>query len=174
MIKTPKKSYLVGVIERAIAYYKVEAEDACTAAENWQDGEFHDRDDEALESDGPCNVRVKQLDGTWMKLPPSQWEAKPPSSAAADETEAGGMTAVPGEAALKPYSVLLLYPDYASEQYGTDTYYAFVTATDPIDAVAVAQRQAVAEQVIEIDDPADFSALLVTQGHNASEPLFNQ
>ena len=70
MTNIAMKTYLVGVIERAIAYYEVEAEDAKTAAENWQDGEFHDSDDEALESEGPCNVRVKQLDGTWVKLPP--------------------------------------------------------------------------------------------------------
>ena len=48
---------------------------------NWQDGEFHDRDDEALESEGPCNVRVKQPDGTWMKLAPSEWEDEPPAAA---------------------------------------------------------------------------------------------
>ena len=47
MTNIATKTYLVGVIERAIAYYEVEAEDARTAAENWMDGEFHDRDDEA-------------------------------------------------------------------------------------------------------------------------------
>jgi hypothetical protein len=77
MTNIPTKTYLVGVIERAIAYYKVEAEDGRSAAQNWDDGEFHDRDDEALESEGPCNVRERQPDGTWMKLPPSEWEAKP-------------------------------------------------------------------------------------------------
>lgn len=83
MTNTATKTYLVGVIERAIAYYKVEAEDARTAAENWQDGEFHDRDDEALESEGPCNVRERQSDGTWMLLPPSEWNAEPPAVAPA-------------------------------------------------------------------------------------------
>ncbi len=78
MTNVATKTYMVGVIERAIAYYKIEAEDARTAAENWQDGEFHDRDDEALDSEGPCNVREKQPDGTWMMLPPSKWEAEPP------------------------------------------------------------------------------------------------
>ena len=74
----------------------------------------------------------------------------------------------------KPYSVLLLYPDYANDS-GTETYYAFVEASDPIDAVAVAQRQAVAAQEgVEIDDPDDFAPLLVTEGHHASEPLFNK
>ena len=81
MTNIATKTYLVGVIERAIAYYEVEAEDARTAAENWQDGEFHDRDDEALESEGPCNVRVKQPDGTWMKVAPSEWEDEPPAAA---------------------------------------------------------------------------------------------
>ena len=70
------KIYMVGVIERALAYYKVEAEDARTAAENWQEGEFHDRDDEALDSEGPCNVREQQPDGTWKILPGSEWEAE--------------------------------------------------------------------------------------------------
>ncbi len=35
MTNIATKTYLVGVIERAIAYYEVEAEDASTAAENW-------------------------------------------------------------------------------------------------------------------------------------------
>ena len=73
----------------------------------------------------------------------------------------------------KPYSVLLLYPDYANDT-GHETYYALVEAADPIDAVAVAQRQAVAAQDgIEIE-PDDFHPLLVTPGHHDSEPLFNK
>jgi hypothetical protein len=76
-------------------------------------------------------------------------------------------------AGCRPYSVLLLYPDYANDG-GTETYYAFVEATDAIDAVAVAQRQAAAAQVVEIDDPTDFAPLLVTQGHHYGQPLFNK
>ena len=38
-----------------------------------------DRDDEALDSDGPCNVCERQPDGTWMLLPPSDWEPEPRS-----------------------------------------------------------------------------------------------
>jgi hypothetical protein len=82
MTNTAKRTYLVGVIERAITYYEVEAEDARTAAENWQDGEFHDRDDEALDTEGPCNVREKQPDGKWTILPGSEWEAAPPAAVA--------------------------------------------------------------------------------------------
>jgi hypothetical protein len=73
----------------------------------------------------------------------------------------------------RPYSVLLLYPDYANDS-GTETYYAFVDAADPIDAVTQAQRQASeAQDGIDIE-PDDFAALLVTQGHPCSEALFNK
>jgi hypothetical protein len=156
MTEIATKTYLVGVIERAIAYYEVQADDARTAAENWQDGKFHDRDDEALESEGPCNVRVEQPNGTWTKLPPSEWEAEAP---AAPEN--------------KPYSVLLLYPDYVNDT-GYETYYVLVEAADPDEAVAAAQREAVAAQDgIEIE-PDDFHPLLVTPGHHDSETLFNK
>jgi hypothetical protein len=78
-----------------------------------------------------------------------------------------------GSADLKPFSVLLLYPDYANES-GTETFYVFVQATDAIEAVAEARRQAVAaQQGMEID-PDDFVPLLVTQGHQRSEPLFDK
>lgn len=71
------------------------------------------------------------------------------------------------------YSVLLLYPDHANDS-GTETYYAFVKAPDPLAAVAHARREAVATQGFEQIDPEDFAVLLVTQGHHASEPLFNK
>jgi hypothetical protein len=232
MTNTPTKTYLVGVIERAIAYYKVDAEDARTAAENWEDGEFHDRDDEALESEGPCNVREQQPDGRWKKLPPSEWEAAPaiarfdefeieprvkhwedgdpykPDHMICDEHEAdmwrlygtvrgrnsvcigeynthaqaeevyAGITGrayakpITGAPANKPYSVLLLYPDYANDG-GAETYYAFVKAADPIEAVTVARRQALAALDGVIFPPDDFLPLLVTEGHNYGQPLSN-
>jgi hypothetical protein len=74
---------------------------------------------------------------------------------------------------IKPYSVLLLYPDYLTDDL-IETYYVFVGASDPIEAVAVAQRHAAAAQEgVEIE-PDDFAPLLVTKGHHASEPLFNK
>jgi hypothetical protein len=158
MTKTATKTYLVGVIERAISYFEVEAEDARTAAENWHDGKFRDRDDEALEAEGPCNVREKQPDGTFLMLPRSQWEAVPTAGS---------------EFAKKPYSVLLLYPDYANDS-GTETYYAFVEALDPIEAIALAQREAISVQESVDGDTDDFAPLLVTPGHNVSEALFNK
>lgn len=69
----PRKTYIVGVIDRAITYYAVEAEDARTAAENWQDGQVWDRDDAALECEGPCSVREQQPDGTLRTVPPAEW-----------------------------------------------------------------------------------------------------
>ena len=158
MTNTATKTYLVGVIERAISYFEVEAEDARTAAENWEEGEFQDRDDEALESEGPCNVRERQPDGAFVKLPRSQWEAVPTAGS---------------DSGKKPYSVLLLYPDYANDS-GTETFYALVEATDPIEAVAMTQREAVAANDCIESDPEDFAPLLVTPGHHDSEPLFNK
>jgi hypothetical protein len=73
----------------------------------------------------------------------------------------------------KPFSVLLLYPDYVNDG-GSETYHAFVEASDALDAVAIAQCQAVAAQVADIDDPTDFAPLLVTEGHHHSQPLFNK
>ena len=158
MTNTAIKTYLVGVIERAIAYYEVKADDARTAAENWQDGEFHGRDDEALESEGPCNVREEQPDGTFLKLPKSQWDPVPTTASPSGK---------------KPYSVLLLYPDYVNDS-GTATYYAIVQATDPDEAVAQAQQEAATSQDGVEMEPGDFAPLLVTQGHHASESLFNK
>ena len=72
-----------------------------------------------------------------------------------------------------PYSVLLLYPDCVNDS-GTETYYALVEAVDPDEAIELAQRQAAAAlEGIEVD-PNDFVPLLVTQGHHASESLFNK
>jgi hypothetical protein len=158
MTNTATKTYVVGVIERAISYFKVEADDARTAAENWQEGEFWDRDDEALESEGPCNVREERPDGSLRMLPRSQWEADPE-----DQSESGK----------KRYSVLLLHPDYANDS-GTETYYAFVAALDAIEAVAIAKRQAATSQDGLDVSSEDFAPLLVTAGHHCSEPLFNK
>jgi hypothetical protein len=77
-----------------------------------------------------------------------------------------------GDPAKKPYSVLLLYPDWVIDN-GTETYYAFVEAADPTGAVALARRQAVAAQEAGIFSPDDFDPLLVTEGHHHGQPLSN-
>jgi hypothetical protein len=96
MSNTATKLYDVGVIERAIAYYEVWAEDARAAAENWQDGEFSDRDDEALDSEGPCVVREREPDGTWRKVLPAEWENTDPDLPSRfDDYEIHGMKPLP-------------------------------------------------------------------------------
>jgi hypothetical protein len=77
MTNTATKTYRVAVIERALAYYEVEAENPRAAAENWQDGEFYDRDDEALDSEGPAIVRERQPDGSWQRVLESEWQEPP-------------------------------------------------------------------------------------------------
>ncbi len=92
MTNSPTKTYIVGVIERAVAYYEVDAEDAGTAAENWQDGKYHDRDDEALETEGPCNVHERLPDGKWRKIPRVEWDSADPEPESQDNhTPAAGL-----------------------------------------------------------------------------------
>jgi hypothetical protein len=67
----------------------------------------------------------------------------------------------------QPYSVLLLYPDYVGD-YGTETFYAFVEAESPSEAIAVA-RQNAGDACPVVYDPLDFTVLLVTSGHNRDE-----
>ncbi len=148
----------------------------CAAAENWSDGEFYDRDDEALDSEGPAIVRERLPDGNWRRVPESEWKAAPPPAATA-EAEAVDVASSPPSAsdpAKKPYSVLLLYPDHVNDD-GTETYYDFVEATDPIAAVAEARRHALAtnEWTEEDFDPDDFVPLLVTEGHHYGHPTTN-
>jgi hypothetical protein len=72
--------------------------------------------------------------------------------------------------ATKPYSVLLLYPDWTNDD-STETYYAWVDAPDSLAAVAEAQRQALAANEWTDRDPADFAPLLVTEGHHYGHPM---
>lgn len=64
---------------------------------------------------------------------------------------------------MKNYSVLLLYPDYLAENYGQDTYYAFVDAETPEIAVRRAQAEAVTVNP-ETQDEGDFFPLLCIEG----------
>lgn len=68
----------------------------------------------------------------------------------------------------RPYSVLLLYPDYANDS-GAETYYSFVHASDAVQAVAEARRQAAEAQEGGAIAPDDFVPLLVTDGHHRGE-----
>lgn len=84
------------------------------------------------------------------------------------------MTTTPAPAPapkLHPFSILLLYPDYMSENI-TETYYELVDATDVHDAVAKARGACMvecwntSEDVSLIDDPHDLAVLLALDGHH--------
>lgn len=68
---------------------------------------------------------------------------------------------------MKPYTVLLLRPDYIAEPYGQDTYLAHVDANNPDEAVVAAQMQVWNED--HGDDAGsswdDYHPLLVLDGH---------
>lgn len=63
---------------------------------------------------------------------------------------------------LKPYSVLLLYPNYANEN-GNDTYFTHVETANAADAVE-ATRQEASKQTDDCP-AADFALLAVFDGH---------
>ena len=109
--------------------------------------------------------------GAWSEAMRQLGNAVPVNLAVVLALEVRAKLATNGEA--EPYSVLLLYPDYANHS-GNETYYAFVTASDPLDAVAKAQQKAAAAQEGIDIQPDDFAPLLVTEGHNYGQPLFNK
>jgi hypothetical protein len=149
------RTYHVSVIVQCSRTYEVQAGSPRQAVENYNAG------DACAESSGeelaPDSVLEERADGSFLTVAQSDWGDAPTSAA-------------PGN---KPYSVLLHYPDYLDDT-GYETYYAWVEAPDPILAVALAQREAVAaNECAEIDDPADFHPLLVTAGHHDDQPLYN-
>lgn len=67
---------------------------------------------------------------------------------------------------MKTYTVILLYPDRASGDFGVDTYVATVHARDPYVAAAKVQRRAVrSSRELGTRIPAeDFRPVLVFDG----------
>ncbi len=69
------------------------------------------------------------------------------------------------------FTVLMSYPDYATDNYGEDTYLAHVDAKSPEEAVKVAQGFAFASYLdgMEIEDifgnAEDFRVLGMFDGH---------
>ena len=94
MTHNATKTYRVTVIDRFHAYYKVEAADARAATLDWGDGEFEGRDDEPFDDEGPCGVCERQADGTWRKVPRSQWQAVSETTRF-DDYEIHGMKRLP-------------------------------------------------------------------------------
>ncbi len=70
-----------------------------------------------------------------------------------------------------PFTVLTLRPDYATDNYGEDTFLAHVKAKCPEDAAKVAQGMVFADYLDGADvadligDPEDFRVLCMFPGH---------
>ena len=64
---------------------------------------------------------------------------------------------------MKPYTVLLLRPDYVADTYGHDTFCAHVEGLTVADALAAA-RAAVCEADGQ-ETPEDYHCLFCTAGH---------
>jgi hypothetical protein len=78
---------------------------------------------------------------------------------------------------MKPYTVLLLYPDYLQDQVN-DTYFAHVEASNAWEAVSYARNQAVGVGTDAPDgwdyvDPEDFAVLIVIAGHHETDTKRN-
>lgn len=70
---------------------------------------------------------------------------------------------------IRPYTVLLLRPDYMTDNYGQDTYQAWVLAADVATATRAAQEGANASDAAgaeELGSPEDYFALAVYEGHH--------
>jgi hypothetical protein len=66
---------------------------------------------------------------------------------------------------MRNYTVLLLYPDYMSNNFGQETYLANVVAHDPNDAIDTARADCVEEnEHIQIEDRSDLFVLAVFKG----------
>jgi hypothetical protein len=142
--------------------------------EDYQQSRWIDFEEERLRKAAPALLAA-------CRLVAQRWErgdlaeAARACSAAVVEAEASAIAPVPPAATVpdkKPYSVLLLYPDYANDG-GNETYYTFVEALDPGEAIVVAKRQALAAQDGVIFPPDDFTPLLVTEGRNYGQPISN-
>lgn len=67
---------------------------------------------------------------------------------------------------MKNYSVLLLRPDYMTDNFGQDTYYAHVTASTPEGAIEAAKLDVLMADASKEGDKDDYAVLLVIEGHH--------
>lgn len=66
---------------------------------------------------------------------------------------------------VRPYSVLLLRPDYIADDFGWDTYLAHVEAEDVTSAVMIARQSVVAVDGTMPENTEDYYVLMVCDGH---------
>ena len=63
------------------------------------------------------------------------------------------------------FTVICLYPEYATEDYGTDTVIRTVEAANAFEASRLVQRIATREAYVAIKRPSDFQVIAVFPGH---------
>ncbi len=71
----------------------------------------------------------------------------------------------------KPYTVLLLRPDYMTDNYGQDTYQAWVWGDSIHDAICAAQEDALGKDSVGVDiadrpPRDDYHVLAIYEGHH--------
>lgn len=67
---------------------------------------------------------------------------------------------------LKKFTVLLLYPDYASNCYGHETYLAHVNADGPGQAIDRARSECKNESGASFESLDDLHCLALLEGHH--------
>lgn len=81
-------------------------------------------------------------------------------------TDADSSPSVPDESVSeteKPYTVLLLRPDYLADPFGQDTFCSFVYGKTAEEAIAAARAEVCESD--ETDTPEDYHCLFCTYGH---------
>jgi hypothetical protein len=66
---------------------------------------------------------------------------------------------------MNTFTVICLYPEYATEDYGTDTVIRTVEADNAFEASRLAQRIATQEAYVAIKQPSDLLVIAVFPGH---------
>jgi len=66
---------------------------------------------------------------------------------------------------MNTFTVICLYPEYANEDYPSDTLIRTVEATNPFEASRLVQRIATREAYVAIKQPSDFQVIAVFPGH---------
>lgn len=67
---------------------------------------------------------------------------------------------------MKPYTVILIRPDYIAENYGEDFYFAHVEAENPTAAVKAAQIEVVREDGYDEDHAENYALVAIFEGHH--------
>lgn len=70
----------------------------------------------------------------------------------------------PVKRGMKPFTILLLYPDYIADNYGHETYLAHAYGSSVENAILHARIEARDASDAELDDLDDFHVLAVFEG----------